>query len=410
MKQAAASSASQQAGKRALFSPLKFGALTAKNRVWMSPMTRNRGVVPGPLQQTYYQQRASAGLIISEGTFISPQGTEWPQAPGIYSEDQVKGWKKVLDAVHKKDGLMVCQLWHVGRLTHPSEQAGKQPIGNVVWPYSFFSCVAFCASVAFMLRFVASSHLIGSVFSHTGPSAIAATGGRIWRENGPVDSPYVTPKEMTEQDIQENIQTWKKAAKNAKEAGFDGVEVHGAYGYLPAQFLHDGSNQRKDAYGGSIQNRCRFLLEVIEAVSSVWGSDRVGLKLSPSNTYNDMKDSDRLALNVHLLKELSKADLAYVAVMEPSPMDIKFGAVPVPVKELRTHYKGTLVANVGYTQETASKALENGEADAVSFGQPFVANPDLPHRFQKGLPLNAVDYSTLYIGGEKGYTDYPFAS
>ncbi|KAL6068297.1 Alkene reductase [Balamuthia mandrillaris] len=370
MKQAAASSASQ-AGKRTLFSPLKFGALTAKNRVWMSPMTRNRGVVPGPLQQTYYQQRASAGLIISEGTFICPQGTEWPQVPGIYSEEQVKGWKKVLDAVHKKDGLMVCQLWHVGRLTHPSEQGGKSPIG---------------------------------------PSAIAATGGRIWRENGPVDSPYVTPKEMTEQDIHENIQTWKKAAKNAKEAGFDGVEVHGAYGYLPAQFLHDGSNQRKDAYGGSIQNRCRFLLEVIEAVSSVWGSDRVGLKLSPSNTYNDMKDSDRLALNVHLLKELSKADLAYVAVMEPSPMDIKFGAVPVPVKELRPHYKGTLVANVGYTQETASKALENGEADAVSFGQPFIANPDLPYRFQKGLPLNAVDYSTLYIGGEKGYTDYPFAS
>jgi len=277
---------------------------------------------------------------------------------------------KVTERVHKAGGKMFCQLWHVGRLQHPKYQNGRHPVGA---------------------------------------SPIAAQGGRIITETGIVENPYTAPHELTTKEIELVIDEYRKGAKNALKAGFDGVELHSAFGYLPNQFLHDGSNARKDKYGGSVENRVRFVLEALDALSEVWGSDRVGMKLSPSNTYNSMTDSNRWHLYTHLLKEADKKNLAYVAVMEAMPTDFEFGGLkdPIPVKSLRPVFRGNLIANVGYNYEKATNAVQAGDADAVAFGQMFVANPDLPARLKKGAALATPDYTRLYVGGEKGYTNYP---
>jgi len=330
-------------------------------------MTRNRALIPGPEQVKYYRQRASAGLIVTEGTFIEPlPGAEWPYVPGIYNKEQISGWRNVVQEVHKAGGKIFVQLWHVGRLTHPLVNPNNElPVG---------------------------------------PSEIAAEGGKIPTPEGVKG--YVKPRALTLDEIKQKIQLYKRAAENAKEAGFDGVELHGAFGYLPNQFLLDGSNQRTDQYGGSVENRSRFVLEVVEELTSVWGGSKVGVKLSPSNVYNGMKDSDPRKLYNHLLSELNRFNLAYLNLMEPSEMDKKQG-IPIPVSEFRKVWKGLIFANNGYTPETGAKAVSDGTADAILFGRSFISNPDLPERIKEGSKLSNPDYSKLYQGGEKGYTDYP---
>eukprot|EP01100_Stratorugosa_tubuloviscum_P002010 TRINITY_DN145_c0_g7_i1.p1 TRINITY_DN145_c0_g7~~TRINITY_DN145_c0_g7_i1.p1 ORF type:complete len:360 (-),score=213.82 TRINITY_DN145_c0_g7_i1:108-1187(-) len=351
-----------------LTSGLKIGRYTLRNRLIMSPMTRNRGLVPSDLQALYYGQRASAGLIISEGTFIEQQGSEWPDVPGIYTTEQVNGWKKVTNAVHQRGGLIFCQIWHVGRLTHPEMalSEGKQPFG---------------------------------------PSAIQAAGGKIPTPTG--IKGYVLPRELTVDEIQALIGKYADAASRAIEAGFDGVELHGAYGYLIDQFLQSASNQRTDQYGGSIQNRARFLFELVERVIAAVGSDRLGLKLSPSNTYNGMKDDDNLALFSYIVTELNKYNLAYLYIMEGTEMDAKHGGNVIPGKIFRPLWKGTLLLNCGYTPQTGAAAVTEGNADGIIFGRAFLANPDLVERVTRGAELNQPRYEFLYQGGEQGYTDYP---
>ncbi len=352
-----------------LFSPTKVGSHTLKNRLVMAPMTRLRAVggLPQPIMATYYAQRASAGLIVTECTAVSPMSNGYMDCPGIYSSEQVEGWRRVTEAVHQADGKIFLQLWHCGRISHPALLNGKQPIA---------------------------------------PSAIAPVGelhtpiGKVTME---------TPRELAKEEIAEIVEQFRQGAENAKAAGFDGVELHGAFGYLIDQFLQDGSNHRTDEYGGSIENRARFLLDVVTAVSNVWGAAQVGIKLSPSNTFYGMADSDPLATFKFVLEALSPLGLAYVHLMEPSELDLKNRDVLNPVAPLfRPHYRGTLIANGNHTRETASAALANGKANLVSFGRLFLANPDLPARFEQDAALNEADPRTFYGGAEAGYTDYPF--
>ena len=351
-----------------LFSPVKLGSYTLPNRMVMAPMTRLRALetIPQSIMATYYAQRASAGLIVTECTMVSPLSYGYMNCPGIYSPEQVAGWKQITDAIHTKGGKIFLQLWHCGRISHPSLLGGELPVA---------------------------------------PSAIAATGTLHTPEG---KRSLETPRALETHEIPEIVEQFRKGAENAMTSGFDGVELHGAFGYLIDQFLQDGSNQRTDEYGGSIENRSRFLLEVVEAVASVWGTDRVGIKLSPSNTFYGMYDSNPEATFSYVLNALNRFDLGYVHLMEPNEVDLATRDVLNPVTPLfRPMYKGTLITNGGYDQEKATAVLASGNADLVSFGKLFLANPDLPKRFELNTPLNTPDPKTFYAPDEKGYTDYP---
>ncbi|HET9212926.1 MAG TPA: alkene reductase [Thermoanaerobaculia bacterium] len=347
-----------------LFSPVQVGPYTLRNRMVMAPMTRNRagaGNVPSDLAVTYYAQRASAGLIITEGTQVSPQGVGYPGTPGIHDDAQVEGWRRVTEAVHARGGRIFAQLWHVGRISHPLLQpGGALPVA---------------------------------------PSAIAAE-GQTFTPEGP--KPFGVPRALETSEIPGVVEQFAHGARTALESGFDGVELHGANGYLIDQFLRDGSNRRTDIYGGPIENRARFLLEVTEAVAGIWGAGRVGVRLSPTGSFNSMSDSDPAATFGHAARELNRFGLAYLHVTEA------IGSTPSPVAPLlRSLFRGPFMLNGGYTQETAGAALAQGEADLISFGVLFLSNPDLVERFAEGAPLNTPDRATFYTGGEKGYIDYP---
>jgi N-ethylmaleimide reductase len=351
-----------------LFQPLKLGALTLPNRVLMAPLTRGRATmegVPTPLMAEYYSQRAGAGLIISEATPVSQRGYGWVQAPGIYKPAHVKGWQAVTEAVHKKGGRIFLQLWHMGRVAHPDFMGGLLPVSSsAITPK-------------------------GESNTYTGKKA------------------FVTPHALSTDEIKSTIADYKNAAALAKEAGFDGVEIHGANGYLIDQFLRDGANKRTDEYGGTVENRARFLLQVTEAVVAVWGADRVGVRLSPRNPYNDMSDSDPLHTFGFAAEKLDAYGLAYLHAMEPLPGHMMAAAGERVTPVMRKAFKGVLIANGGYTQELGEKALAQNEADAIAYGVLFLANPDLPERFRADAPLNMPDVATFYTHDAKGYTDYP---
>jgi N-ethylmaleimide reductase len=352
-----------------LLSPLQAGALTLPNRILMAPLTRCRADAdhnPTPLMAEYYAQRASAGLIIAEATMAMEGNSSFWMEPGIYSEAQVQGWKAVTDAVHAKGGQIVLQLWHGGRACHPLLNGGTQPVA---------------------------------------PSAIPITGDEVHTPEG--KKPYVMPRELRDDEIPGIVAGFKKAAENAKAAGFDGVEVHGANGYLLDEFLRDGANKRSGPYGGSIENRARLMLEVLDAVISVWGADRVGLRISPLNSYNSMIDSDPVAITTYIAEQTNARGLAYLHVMRSDFFQAQKGDVMTPARAV---FKGVLVGNMGYTADEADKVIASGQLDAVAFGVPFLANPDLPARIAAKAELNAPDAARFYSPGPKGYTDYPALS
>ena len=350
-----------------LFSPITVGNYDLKNRIFMAPMTRCRAVdnnVPNDLMATYYAQRASAGLIITEATQISTMGIGYPATPGIHTYAQVEGWKKITSAVHEKGTKIFLQLWHVGRISHSSYHDNKLPVA---------------------------------------PSAIKPS-GQIYTYDGMKD--FETPKALTTDEIKATVQDYANAAKNAMKAGFDGVEIHGANGYLIDQFLRDGTNKRDDEYGGNIENRSRFLFEVIEAVTSEIGSHRTGLRLSPSGTFNDMSDSNPQEHFSYVCKKLNDYNLAYLHIVDALEGDIRHGANVVELSILRDAYNGVLIVNGGYDKARGNKVIENNLADAVAYAALFLANPDLPERFKKDAELNEPDTDTYYTQDEKGYTDY----
>ncbi len=350
-----------------LFTPFDLGDLTLPNRIVMAPMTRNRAPdnVPTELMAEYYRQRATAGLIISEGAAISPQAIGYPGVPGIYSEAQVAGWKRVTDAVHDAGGRMFIQLWHVGRISHPDLQPdGAPPVA---------------------------------------PSALRPAGEAMTFE-GP--KPFVTPRAFEIGEIPQIVDQYRQAAVNAKQAGFDGVEIHAANGYLLDQFLRDGTNRRTDAYGGSVENRFRLLGEVVEAVKHIWPEHRIGVRLSPENRFNDIADSNPQVTFEEIVTRLSAITSGYLHVLEG---DMTGQSEPaVDYARLRAAYYGPYMVNNGYDLARATDAIASGYADLVSFGRPFIANPDLVERFRRGAPLNEPDEATFYGGGAEGYTDYPF--
>ena len=346
-----------------LFSPIQIGRYRLPNRVFMAPMTRMRAPdnVPTAAMARYYQQRATAGLLISEASQISPQATGYPATPGIYSQAHVEGWKAVTDAVHGREGHIFLQLWHVGRISHLELQE------NAALPVA--------------------------------PSAVAP--------KATARHTFVTPRALALDEIPAIVADFQEAATRAIEAGFDGVEIHGANGYLPDQFLRDGTNKRHDRYGGSIENRARFHLEVTRAVSEAIGADRVGVRLSPSSTFNDMSDSDPAATFGYVARHLNALGLAYLHVIDALEEDVKHGAKTVPLAALREAWQGVLVTNGGYDKARAQRAIATGLADAVAFGQLYIANPDLVERFETDASLNVPEPATFYGGDEKGYTDYP---
>lgn len=351
-----------------LFSPIKIGHYHLQNRIFMAPMTRCRssdGNVPNEMMAHYYAQRASAGLIITEATQISTRGIGYPHTPGIHTTAQVKGWKQVTKAVHEKGGRIFLQLWHVGRISHPAFHNGQLPVA---------------------------------------PSAIKPVGS-IYTPEGMKE--FVIPHPLSVDEIKNVVQDYVTGAKNAIEAGFDGVEIHGANGYLIDQFLRDGSNHREDAYGGSVENRAKFLLEIVRGIIAAIGSDKTGVRLSPSGTFNDMKDSDPLSHFSYICEILNEFDLAYLHIIDALEGDIRHGANVVELSVLREAYKGVLLANGGYTQERGTKTIQSGLADAVAFGARFLANPDLPERFKANAALNTPNPDTFYTQGEQGYLDYP---
>lgn len=334
----------------------------------MAPLTRCRSVqdnIPNELMAAYYAQRASAGLIISEATQISPLGIGYPCTPGIHNDAQVEGWKKVTKAVHDKGGKIFLQLWHVGRISHSSFHPGELPVA---------------------------------------PSAIKPA-GEVYTFEGMKE--YETPKALSVEEIQAIVKEYVKGAKNAIEAGFDGVEIHGANGYLLDQFLRDGTNKRDDEYGGNIENRSRFLFAVIKAVTAEIGAERTGLRLSPSGTFNDMTDSDPQKHFTYVCEKLNAFDLAYLHIVDALEGDIRHGANVVELSVLRDAYKGVLITCGGYDKDRGNAVIKDELADAVAFGVLFIANPDLPERFQAGAALNEADVNTFYTQDEKGYTDYP---
>jgi N-ethylmaleimide reductase len=352
-----------------LFEPIQVGALELRNRLVMAPLTRARaGVerIPNALMVEYYRQRASAGLIITEATHVSEQGIGWVETPGIHTDGQVQGWTKVTEAVHQEGGKIYLQLWHTGRASHPDFQAGG------ALPVS--------------------------------ASAIAANGDA----HTPLGKkPYVVPRALEAEEIPGVVQTYADATRRAQAAGFDGVEIHAANGYLIDQFLRDCSNRRTDAYGGSIPNRLRFLQEVTEAVISAWSADRVGVRLSPTNPFNDMTDSNPVATFSAAAELLDGYGLAYLHILEALPGHMLAGEGEVVAPHLRKIFKGPFMVNGGYSRETGAEAIAQGDADLIAYGVPFIANPDLPERFRHNAPLNPPDPATFYAPGPKGYTDYP---
>ena len=357
----------------ALFAPVRLGALELANRVVMAPMTRNRAANPGraatPLMAEYYRQRAGAGLIITEATHASPEGFGYPDTPGVATAEQVEGWRRVTQAVHGAGGRIVLQMWHVGRVSHPLYQPGG------------------AAPVA--------------------PSAVAPR-GQSYTPQGLL--PYVTPRALETDEIRVIVDDFARGAANAKAAGFDGVELHGAHGYLVDQFLRDGTNKRTDRYGGGVENRARFLLEVTRALLDVWGPGRVGVRLSPTGTFNDMFDSRPHETFGYAAKALNRLGLAYLHVTAAEESDRRHappGWQPVPVSYFRPLFTGALIGAGGYTLETAQAAVASGEVDAVAFAKAFIATPDLVERFRRSAPLATPDATTFYGGGEKGYADYP---
>jgi N-ethylmaleimide reductase len=352
-----------------IFSPFRLGPLLLPNRVVMAPMTRNRagpGNVPGAMNATYYAQRASAGLIVSEATQVSPQGVGYPGTPGIHSAEQVAGWKRVTEAVHAAGGRIFLQLWHVGRISHPSLQPdGAPPVA---------------------------------------PSAIAPAGQAMTRDGL---KPFVTPRALETAEIAGIVEDYRRGANNAKAAGFDGVELHGANGYLVDQFLRDGANRRADRYGGSAENRVRLLSEVTEAIVGEWGAERVGVRLSPTSPFNDMADGNPAATFAAAVGVLNRFGLAYLHIVEPIAGDpVAAGETP-DLRFFRTIWRGALMGNKGYDLPRANAAIGDGTADLISFAALFLANPDLPERFRRGGPFNPPDRKTFYGGAAAGYTDYP---
>lgn len=356
-----------------LFTPYQLADLTLNNKMVMAPMTRSRadnaGAIPNALMAEYYAQRASAGLIVTEGAPVSTWGVGYINVPGIYSDEQVEGWKQVTKAVHEKGGKIFIQLWHVGRMSHPDFHNGELPLA---------------------------------------PSALNPN-EKSYTKNGFTDT--VTPREMTIADIKQTVQDFKNAAANAIKAGFDGVEIHGANGYLLQQFFNATSNQRTDEYGGSVENRARILFEILDAFKEVIEYKKVGLRLSPSlnGLFGITMDETTIPTHEYIVKRLNDYGLAYLHLTEPFvPVDHLPFAVTEVAKHFRPLYKGTLIINRGFNKETATAVLEAGDADLVAFGVPFIANPDLVKRFETNAPLNEVDTQTFYTPGEKGYTDYPF--
>jgi 2,4-dienoyl-CoA reductase-like NADH-dependent reductase (Old Yellow Enzyme family) len=345
-----------------LFTPIKVGDLTLPNRVVMAPLTRSRAIgggrVPNDLMVEYYVQRASAGLILTEATAVTPQGVGYADTPGIWSDEQVAGWKKVTDAVHKAGGLISLQLWHVGRISHPMFLNGDLPVA---------------------------------------PSAIKPA-GHVSIVRPQVE--YPTPRALALDEIPGIVAAYRKGAENAKRAGFDGVEVHGANGYLLDQFLQSSTNQRTDIYGGSIENRARLMLEVTDACIEVWGAGRVGLHLAPRGDSHDLSDSDPAATFGYVAAEMGKRGIAFICARE-SLGENRLGP------QLKQAFGGVYIANEKMTKEIAENIIATGEADAVAFGKLFISNPDLPRRLKDNAPLNAPRPETFYSGNAEGYTDYP---
>ncbi|MGH6897679.1 MAG: alkene reductase [Geminicoccaceae bacterium] len=350
-----------------LFAPFQLGPLLLPNRIVMAPMTRSRagaGNVPSALNAAYYRQRTAAGLIVTEASQVSPQGVGYPATPGIHTDAQVEGWRRITDAVHRAGGRIFLQLWHVGRISHPAMQPGSAlPVA---------------------------------------PSAIAAA-GEVFTTSGP--QPFVVPRALATGEIAGVVAQFADGARRALAAGFDGVELHGANGYLIDQFVRDGTNRRTDRYGGSLENRTRFLLEVTEAVAGVWGAARVGVRLSPWSNFNSMSDSNPPATFGHAVRALAPLGLGYLHLVEPVN-GVPAGAAPL-APDLKAAFGGPLMANGGYTGPLAEAALARGEADLVSFAAAFLANPDLPVRLVRNAPLNLPDPATFYGGDHRGYTDYP---
>lgn len=346
-----------------LIEPTTVGALNVPNRVVMAPMTRNRapGTIPTDLMATYYRQRAGAAFIVTEATQVAPLGQGYPSTPGIHSDEQVDAWRRITGAVHDAGGRIVLQLWHVGRISHSSFHGGDAPVA---------------------------------------PSATRPDGQTFTADGEQV--PFETPRALATEEVATVVAQYRDGAANAKAAGFDGVEIHGANGYLIDQFLQSSTNHRTDRYGGSVENRGRFLLEVTEAVTDVWNADRVGVRLSPGGTFNDMHDDDPTATFGHAVQQLEAFDLAYVHGIENELPD---GTAVSAF--LRDAYDGTLIVAGGFDRASGEAALQDGRADLIGYARYFLANPDLPKRFALDAPLNEWDESTFYGGDEEGYTDYP---
>ncbi|PZU19164.1 MAG: alkene reductase [Shinella sp.] len=350
-----------------LFEPYALGGITLANRVVMAPLTRNRaaeGLVPSELAAEYYAQRASAGLIVTEATQVSRQAQGYQDTPGIYTEAQIDGWRKVAAAVHEKGGRIVMQLWHVGRVSHVDLLGGEAPVA---------------------------------------PSAIRAA-TKTFVNNGFAD--VSEPRALELDELPGIVDDFRKAAANAIKAGFDGVEVHGANGYLLEQFAKDGANVRTDAYGGSVENRARLMLEVTAAVAEEIGAERTGIRLSPVSPANGISSSDPQAQYDYIVDQLEALGIAYIHVVEGAtggPRDV----APFDYASLRRRFSRTYIANNGYDLEVATSNVEEGKADLIAFGRPFIANPDLVERLQSGAPLSEMNPATLYGGGAAGYTDYP---
>lgn len=361
------------ANKSSLFEPFQLGPLTLKNRMVMAPLTRSRATgdgIPTEMMEVYYAQRATAGLIISEGVVISPQGVAYPRVPGLYSNEQVEAWKPITEAVHKQGGLIFAQLWHVGRQSHSSVQPDSLP------PQA--------------------------------PSPIAIKNYKY--NSRPIPLAYETPRELTLAGIQEIIKQYADAAARAIDAGFDGVELHGANGYLIDQFLNSASNQRTDSYGGSVENRMRFLVEILQAIARKVPLNRVGVRLSPSSTWMDAVDLDKYRLHSAVVKRLDEMHIAYLHLVEPriaGSTTIESSAGEIPVADLANLFSGTVIATGEHDLGSATMRINEGVADLVGFGRYFISNPDLPERMQSGAPLIQPDRKTFYSGRERGYITYP---
>ena len=355
-----------------LFEPLRLGAIHAPNRILMAPLTRGRATrshVPTPLMAEYYTQRATAGLIFTEATGISQQGLGWPYAPGIWSDEQVAAWRPVTDAVHAAGGRIVCQIWHMGQLVHPDFLGGQAPVG--------------------------ASATTAPDFAHTYDGK----------------KPYEQARPLRLNEIPGLLEDYRQAARNVMAAGFDGAQIHAANGYLIDEFLRDGTNHRDDAYGGSITNRVRLLREVTEAVAETIGADRTGVRLSPNGAIQGCNDSNPEALFVEAASVLETIGIAYLEMREPDENGT-FGKAdrPAIAPSMRKAFTGPMILNADYDPARAKAAVEHGHADAITFGRPFIANPDLPRRIADGLPLNKDVAKTWYSQGAEGYTDYPVAA